>query len=912
MPQVFISHSSKDKTFVQTLREALEKHGIDAWLDTRELSAGDALTPQIQQHIEQADYVLVVFTLNSVNSAWVIQEINWAKQHKKKIVPLCFPEVQHVLVQALVGADLHALTHQSDKTIDFILPDLLAALGKQLPDGSNQASTVEEKPLAELLLKLYDPQETLQDDNSRRYSARAELVYHPSDKTPSVSSPPFRFIAPIGAIEAEDLSWYLEQYLGWPVGVFKDRGEVIEAQLPRWGTTLHQAALATEKARAIFQQWQADSGDQRFSIEVDNAALDGASKEEKKQTDTAATELLALPWELLHNENGWLFQGAKPAHVRRRLPNHDPRAHLKLDLPIRVLLISPRPEQEGTAYIDHRVSALPLTEALADLGGLAELTVLSPPTFPAMEKALQAAFDAGKPFHVVHFDGHGVYDRRKGLGALCFEDPASISCERSAPHDSFALRAPVGAERPSSMPREALARALQKRRTALVHADTLANTLNQHRIPLVFLEACQTAQSEDKINASVAASLLQTGVSSVVAMSHSVLVETARRFVGAFYRSLAAGKRVGSAMLAGQRELHGDTVRGYLEGVGELRLQDWFVPVLYQEQLDPLLFNTLPSERMSVLAAQQQRLSLGDLPDTPPHHFVGRSRELLALERLLLTQPYAVLRGIGGAGKTTLACELARWFVRTRRVQRVAFVSVEHRHSQRAMLDALGRQLLPKWSVAQQSDEESLQQVQRALADAPCLIVFDNCESLMGSNLTGFQNLSGLATQCLQSKHTRILFTSREQLPAPFAHNTVQLGALNHHDALDLLAKVLAQKGIPLPSPQHTQDYDKAQQELEKLVDSLHGHARALVLLAPELARRGIQDAFTSVNNFGPELSKGRFEARSFSRKALTMRFKSCWYFSVCSWRKWRTSSTIGSFIMLKLLILRENTAMGR
>jgi len=41
------------------------------------------------------------------------------------------------------------------------------------------------------------------------------------------------------------------------------------------------------------------------------------------------------------------------------------------------------------------------------------------------------------------------------------------------------------------------------------------------------------------------------GVASVVAMSHSVLVETARRFVEAFYAALARGARVGDAMLEG-------------------------------------------------------------------------------------------------------------------------------------------------------------------------------------------------------------------------------------------------------------------------------------------------------------------------------------------------------------------------
>jgi hypothetical protein len=51
--------------------------------------------------------------------------------------------------------------------------------------------------------------------------------------------------------------------------------------------------------------------------------------------------------------------------------------------PIRVLLVSPRPEDESTPQIDHRVGALPVIEALTGLGDLAEFKVLEPPTFQA-------------------------------------------------------------------------------------------------------------------------------------------------------------------------------------------------------------------------------------------------------------------------------------------------------------------------------------------------------------------------------------------------------------------------------------------------------------------------------------------------------------------------------------------------
>jgi hypothetical protein len=198
--------------------------------------------------------------------------------------------------------------------------------------------------------------------------------------------------------------------------------------------------------------------------------------------------------------------------------------------------------------------------------------------------------------------------QRVGLGGLCFELPEDIG-------------------------------KLDRRRHVTVFTSELGPLLRDHRIPLVFLETCQTAQAE-KASESVASELLKVGVASVVAIRHSVLVETARRFVEVFYQALAEGKRVGDAMLAGQRQLKDDNFRGRIFGAGELRLEDWFVPVLFQEKDDPQLFKTTPARQTQEDFRTALAVRLGDLPPVPETGFIGRSRELLALQRLLF-------RGIG-------------------------------------------------------------------------------------------------------------------------------------------------------------------------------------------------------------------------------------------------------------------------
>ena len=839
---VFISHSSKDDAFVKDLRRKLEALGINVWVDSRELAGGSKLVPEIEQAIEDARGFLAVLSPNTVNSPWVRKEIQKALEVERgregyRVVPLLLSGIEPSALALWFDEEpVGVRVEVKAGGLSEALPALLAALGERLPDDLQRITDVAPQPVEELILELKDLKiET--SDGKRRARAVAQLVYEPADpQARNVESERFLLTAPLGVIEAEELRWYLEEYFVWPVGVFKERAERIETQLPEWGQALYKAALAPEPAREALGAWRqaADGAERRFSIFVDSKLPQGAGAEEQAIAGEAAAELLALPWELLHDGRGFLFHGKNPVRVRRRLPNRHPQPVRPTGLPIRILLVSPRPEGEGVGYIDHRVSARPLVDAVESLGELARLAVLTPPTFGALGETLKAADEAGEPYDVVHFDGHGVYDRRVGLGGLCFEDP----------NDTHKLT---------------------ERAMELVHAEKLAGVVRDYRVPLVFLEACQSAKTDKDPTASVAARLLEEGVTSVVAMSHTVLVETARRFVAAFYKELAGGRRVGTAMIAGQRELERDTYRGRLMGAGELRLQDWFVPVLYQEEQDPQLVTKLPPDDVSQLEGQKRRLSIGELPEPPAHEFVGRSRELLALERLLHTEPWAVIRGQGGEGKTTLAAELARWLVRTNRFERAAFVSLEHYTDARGVLDSLGRQLLPEYSVANYPDmKQALQPVERALRDGATLVVLDNLESVLpdreGNVPAGAAPVEELLDLCrkLLDAHpaTRLIFTTREPLPAPFddRRREIALGALAREDAIRLVSEVMKREGREPKSDDPGSD----PQEVTELVEAVGRHARALVLLAGEVAREGVRATTANLRRLMERLH-GRF-----------------------------------------------------
>jgi len=805
--RVFLSHSSKDDSVVQEIRQALESLDVAVWDDSHDLAAGGRLRRAVTSAINECSHFIAVLSLSAANSAWVRKEIAFGLKQGKKVIPLMLTGIEPAALPLWFGEEPVGIKLAVGAGgVAAVLPDLLAALGLALPAGTSAANHVAIVPVADLILELALPAIELAD-GKRRATATATLRFHPADGRPEVESKRYRFAAPLGPIESEELAWYLERYWNWPAGIFLERARRVEAALPEWGRELYNS-LNANPARAAVEAWRATPGDveRRFTIKLDKELVEGATEAQQAEADEAGTLLLGLPWELIRDEQGFLFQGAHGVRVRRSLPNRFPQEALVTAPPIRVLMVSPRPDEAG--YIDHRASALPLAEALTKLGDLAEFKLLQPPTFPALEEEL-----AHGRYHVVHFDGHGVYDSEKGLGALSFEDPAD------------------------------------RRKTAQITADKIAEVVRGHRVPLFFLDACQSAMAADDPSASVAGMLLECGVASVVAMSHTVLVETARRFVGVFYRELMGGTRVGRAMLAGQRALQQDSFRGNVLNV-ELRLQDWFVPVLFQEAEDPQLIHAVPDDRMRAVMAKQQELAVGALPPPPGHGFIERSREMLAAERMLAKERYVVLKGEGGEGKTTLAAELARWLLLTRRTARVAFVAFDKIADARAALYSIGEQLVPDYlSQAGQDEQMPMQLVERALAERTTLLVLDNMESILAPPAGSPAHLSfepevlntvlRLAARLAKIGQTRIVFTSREALPEPFQSYPVTIGRLARTEAIRLVSRILGD-GNWMPG---AVDAGESDREIEELVDAAGCHARALVLLAGEVKGSGVRGA---------------------------------------------------------------------
>ena len=195
------------------------------------------------------------------------------------------------------------------------------------------------------------------------------------------------FVAPFDAAMLEDLRWYLEDHLIAPFAVYEERGLQIRARLRQWGEALFDSIFGAGKpGRDAYLQ--AREGDPELIL------------------ISGSPSFLALPWELMKD----------PAHelpLALALPAFDrilSVASAASPVPsgdvLRVLMVIARPA--GGEDVGYQMVARPLMERLGAVRGKVTLDVLRPATLQALSETLQAAADATSPYHILHFDGHGV------------------------------------------------------------------------------------------------------------------------------------------------------------------------------------------------------------------------------------------------------------------------------------------------------------------------------------------------------------------------------------------------------------------------------------------------------------------------------------------------------------------------
>jgi WD40 repeat protein len=85
---VFVSYSRRDAEFVRRLTDSVTERGKQVWVDTDGIADAEVFPDAIKRAIEQSDSFLFVITPASVASSYCENEVEYARELQKRIVPV--------------------------------------------------------------------------------------------------------------------------------------------------------------------------------------------------------------------------------------------------------------------------------------------------------------------------------------------------------------------------------------------------------------------------------------------------------------------------------------------------------------------------------------------------------------------------------------------------------------------------------------------------------------------------------------------------------------------------------------------------------------------------------------------------------------------------------------------------------
>lgn len=97
---IFLSHSSKDKPFVEDLIPYLNRYGLAVWYDKLNISYGESIVKAVMNGVDKSGAVIFFITQNFLTSHWCQEEMESFLSRLgegDKVLPISvvFPDVKH-------------------------------------------------------------------------------------------------------------------------------------------------------------------------------------------------------------------------------------------------------------------------------------------------------------------------------------------------------------------------------------------------------------------------------------------------------------------------------------------------------------------------------------------------------------------------------------------------------------------------------------------------------------------------------------------------------------------------------------------------------------------------------------------------------------------------------------------------
>ena len=660
--------------------------------------------------------------------------------------------------------------------------------------------------------------------------------------------------------DGERIRWYLEDYLQFDEDPAPQIASGVEASMAECGDGLFRSLF--EGVNQGIQLWT--------MIEPHLSAT-------RVEITTGISEATAIPWELIRNPHTGTFLALSAASfVRTQREAQITLAPTGAAEKVRILLVICRPQ--GGEDVPFRSVAGQLVMRLNDDARNAfDLDVLRPPTYEQLAETLQLAKERGRPYHIVHFDGHGVYAEEEDLAAAgkVLNNLMLKGNGSPGPRGFLAFEDPAN-----------------KENSKFVDGFRLGALLKASGVPVLVLNACQSAfaeapatpdqarpeaaRAEIEAYGSLAQTVVEAGAAGVVAMRYSVYVVTAAQFVAELYGALARGRGLGEAVTWARKNLHDQPDRRIAYAARPL--QDWSVPVVWERA--PLrLWPQKPD-------APSLKLTLDDgagatpggldeaLPARPDVGFFGRDETLYALDRAFDTHRIVLLHAFAGSGKTSTAAEFARWYALTGGVEGPVLFSSFERHLPLArVLDKIGAvfgQALEANGIHWNAITDLAQRRRIALQvlqQVPVLWIWDNIEPITGFPAGTASDWSAAEQQELRAflsaardTKAKFLLTSRRDEAAWLGElpRRVRVPAMPMQERLQLAGAIVERRGKRLADLP----------ELTPLLRFTRGNPLTILVTLGEALRAGINtsarlDAFVAALHggeiaFEDEASEGR------------------------------------------------------
>lgn len=510
--------------------------------------------------------------------------------------------------------------------------------------------------------------------------------------------------------QQENLRWYFEDYPVFPENPAPEIAERIEAWIKETGTKLFISLFQNQEGEKIIRQ------------------IENIIEEINMEIIVSSSTLPNFLWDIIRFPNDDLPLCLRVHSFNYNIdnPKETDQKEPAQENELRILLIISRPQ--GIQDVPFRSVANSLIKSLhTDKTRSYKIDVLRPPTFGHLQTALHNANALNNPYHVVHFDGHGTYQKLPGSdrkrGYLLFES------EQQSDDSTNEFKG--------------------------VYADgaTIGRLLKTTNVPILVMNACRSDQVEsvstpnqtNKVPeatlsvGSLAQEVIASGVSGVVGMRYNVYVTSASNFIANLYSEIAKGRNLSEAVTVSRRQMATRLSEDLF--ISPINIQDWLVPTVFETNLNYSYFSNFKEKSFEEL----NNISKSNFPNENIYYdekpvspfvtdFIGADEVLLNLDKAFSNNSAVLLYGFAGGGKSATAIEFGKWYSVTGGIKDLDIYTSFNKYLPLSNLYEQIIQIFNKHKISDQSSPQSLREkALSVLKEVEILWIWDNIE-----NITGF------------------------------------------------------------------------------------------------------------------------------------------------------------------------------